>query len=1741
MMRLLVINSSNNLLQRALQARSLRLTVVKGTAALLMVVAVLTSASLAAPQYASATGNPFPLSGPEFSGAADGPTSPVEVGQSFSIYFRVMNITSLADHGGISVSFPKFTQLGAGSDYYSSSQGSVNTRFYATGDSNVSYYERGDLLWNSRNEQKPAKHLLVEADDASWPTTAYRVLELEVTPKQAGTFKIYYRFWICGDGYSDCTRKPTGRDVYGLDQQGWAAGALIIQVEEPRPENRAPSVSAVSPLASLILRAGDRQGFTARATDPDDNISQVRWLVNGREMSDESLSLTGSVDRTYFHTFPSGGSYQIEAVFTDTEGASDSTYWDVVVIEPPVVRSLGCSATRVQVGETVSCNPNLGGGSPTRYLWGSIGGTPWSGTERNYATHWDSPGQKQIVFEVCNDDGCDTQGHTVVVEPPTDPAPRINRLGCSATRVQVGETVSCNPNLDGGSPTRYLWGSIGGTPWSGTERNYATHWDSPGQKQIVFEVCNDDGCDTQGHTVVVEPPTDPAPRINRLGCSATRVQVGETVSCNPNLGGGSPTRYLWGSIGGTPWSGTERNYATHWDSPGQKQIVFEVCNDDGCDTQGHTVVVEPPTDPAPRINRLGCSATRVQVGETVSCNPNLGGGSPTRYLWGSIGGTPWSGTERNYATHWDSPGQKQIVFEVCNDDGCDTQGHTVVVEPPTDPAPRINRLGCSATRVQVGETVSCNPNLGGGSPTRYLWRSIGGTPWWGTERNYATHWDSPGQKQIAFEVCNDGGCYTRGHKVVVEPPTDPAPRINRLGCSATRVQVGETVSCNPNLGGGSPTRYLWGSIGGTPWSGTERNYATHWDSPGQKQIAFEVCNDDGCDTRGHTVVVEPPTDPVPRIDLLGCSSASVKVGETVSCRPVLTGGSPTRYQWRSIGGSPSSGNRPTFTTSWGSPGQKQIALEVCNDGGCDAIQSLVVVDSDPPATLRFNATGAIIPGSSIDVISSGFRLYSMLDYLKIGSRTVPLQLRHATDGNGAFQVTIVVPNLPPGTYDLVAEVDGKVASTTIRIESPPPPNRSPTVSHVLPLQSLRLDAGSGQVFTAEANDPDENLSTVEWFFNGTPMSKGSLHSTGFASESLIVDALSPGNHYVIATFTDTEGASESVEWRFEVVQPPQVDSLGCSPITVQVEETVRCKPSLSGGDTATYAWEAEGGTLWSGYREDFSTSWGASGKKEIGLKVCNDRGVCDQEVQAITVEPPTPPPQVDSLGCSPTTVQVEETVRCKPSLNGGDTATYAWEAEGGTLWSGYREDFSTSWGASGKKEIGLKVCNDRGVCDQEVQAITVEPPTPPPQVDSLGCSPTTVQVEETVRCKPSLSGGDTATYAWEAEGGTLWSGYREDFSTSWGASGKKEIGLKVCNDRGVCDQEVQAITVEPPTPPPQVDSLGCSPTTVQVEETVRCKPSLSGGDTATYAWEAEGGTLWSGYREDFSTSWGASGKKEIGLKVCNDRGVCDQEVQAITVEPPTPPPQVDSQGVQAITVEPPTSPPQVDSQGVQAITVEPPTSPPQVDSQGVQAITAVPPTSPPQVDSQGVQAITAVPPTSPPQVDSMGCSPITVQVEETVRCKPSLSGGDTATYTWEAEGGTPQSGNREIFSTKWSSSGQKHIMFEMCNSVGYCSFETQRITVEDLIYVGDQNTNRENNGSCSFPSASADGGDLALWGLMGLPLAGLMVRQLLAWPMLFRSAGALVSSWRYLSATLIIGWGRAIVRLRNLLNKSAAM
>ena len=1097
---------------------------------------VLMVAGLGPTKDALGSGNLAPVGGPNFRWSAQASSTTIELGESFDLSFLVHNVSYDSDHGGMSVSFPDLTRSGARSTSYSSSQGTVRTVDYTTGRSNVSYFDRGDQIWNSRDQQQSAEHLLVESDDPSWPTTADRILRLEVTPKQAGRFRVYYRFWVCGDDYSDCSRAPTGRDIYGLDQQGWAAGAFNIQVEE---SNSPPSVSAVSPLQSLRIDVGDSVTFRARATDEDDNISRVDWYVNRSRESGQSLSQTGRIERSYTHRFSSGGTHRIEVEFTDTEGESDSVVWDLYAIEPPSVDSLGCNDSRVQVGETVRCSPRLSGGSPTSYLWGSIGGNPWSGTNRSYSTSWDSPGQKRIVFEACNNDGCDSGEHNVVVDPrPLNP-PRIDRLGCDDSRVEVGETVSCSPRVSGGSPTSYLWGSIGGDPWSGTSRSFSTSWDTPGQKRIVFEACNNDGCDSGEHNVVVDPrPLNP-PRIDRLGCDDSQVQVGETVSCSPRLSGGNPTRYLWGSIDGDPWSGTNRSFSTRWNSPGQKRIVFEACNNYGCNIGEHWVdVIARPARP-PVVNSLGCSDSRVEVGETVSCGPSLSGGNPTSFLWGSIDGNPWNGTSRSFSTRWNSPGQKKIVFEACNNDGCDSGEHNVEV---------VQRAA--------------------------------------------------------------------------RPPV-----VSGLGCSDTRVNVGETVRCSPNIGGGTPTRYLWGSREGSPWSGTSRAFSTHWDSPGRKQIVFEACNNDGCDTSEHWVEVEQRADPLPIINTLSCNSSNVATGETVSCSALLGGGSPSRYQWNARGGSPSSGSSLSFSTHWDSQGTKQISLEVCNDGGCATSQLSVSVDREISASLSVTPSRPVYAGESIQVSGSGFRYFSTIGSVRIGGRAVVLHGISATDGAGRFTTRVTVPALPQGKHDLVVDVKGQVARASIQIETEPQPKRPPRVSAVSPSASLQLEVGSTQQFTAEATDPDNDLIKVEWFINGAMEDSEPIRVSGTARKSWSYRVPSSGNYRVTAKFTDAADLNDSVEWRFEGMTTaqlyppaPRIEDIGCSPTTVSVGESVTCSPEVSGGDGSRYEWIAVGGVSRSGSQRTFSTSWSSAGRKEIEFETCNRLGSCDRSGETITVE-----------------------------------------------------------------------------------------------------------------------------------------------------------------------------------------------------------------------------------------------------------------------------------------------------------------------------------------------------------------------------------------------------------------------------------------------------------------------------------------------------------------------------------------
>ena len=255
----------------------------------------------------------------------------IYVNEPVTVRFSMRRLSGSSGNGGITVSFPDLDQANSlqSSSSFDSAHGSVSTSSYTNGSSRVHYFPKGYSPINLANGGTgTAQYLIVETDDTDWPATNsqqdYRTLELRVTPKREGTFRVYYRFWLCRSGYDDCGRSPSSNRV---DQQGWSVGVYNVTVR-----NRAPSAARVSPSsASIFLTTGDSQTFSARATDADANISEWDWFLNGASQNGQSLALTGDITRTFSNTFSNAGTYTVEARFTDLDGASDSATWTVVV------------------------------------------------------------------------------------------------------------------------------------------------------------------------------------------------------------------------------------------------------------------------------------------------------------------------------------------------------------------------------------------------------------------------------------------------------------------------------------------------------------------------------------------------------------------------------------------------------------------------------------------------------------------------------------------------------------------------------------------------------------------------------------------------------------------------------------------------------------------------------------------------------------------------------------------------------------------------------------------------------------------------------------------------------------------------------------------------------------------------------------------------------------------------------------------------------------------------------------------------------------------------------------------------------------------------------------------------------------------------------------------------------------------------------------------------------------------
>ena len=485
----------------------------------------------------------------------------------------------------------------------------------------------------------------------------------------------------------------------------------------------------------------------------------------------------------------------------------------------------------------------------------------------------------------------------------------------------------------------------------------------------------------------------------------------------------------------------------------------------------------------------------------------------------------------------------------------------------------------------------------------------------------------------------------------------------------------------------------------------------------------------------------------------------------------------------------------------------------------------------------------------------------------------------------------------------------------------------------------------------------------------------------------------------------------------EQPQAPAIDSISCSPLSPTVDEAVTCTAALSGGDPDTWAWS---GGASGGDTSTYNTSFSSSGGKTVSLTVTNSAG-SDTETITLTVEQPLQAPAIDSIRCSPSQPVVDENVTCAATLSGGDPDTYAWQTANG---SGSAAEHSTSFGKAGEYAISLTVANAAGD-DSESITLTVSDELQAPVIDSISC-PSSAAVNESVTCTASNSGGAIESYSWsDSDGG---SGSGASYSTSFSSAGAKTVSLTATNSAG-SDSDSTGVTV---TGAPQIN-ISC-PSAADVNESVACTVSNSGGAIDSYAWsDSDGG---SGSGSSYSTSFSASGAKTVSLTARNAAG-SDSDSTTVTVAEEIEPPEINISCPSSAAVYQPNVTCTVsnsggaiesyawsDSDGGSGSSSSYSTS---FTTAGAKTISLT------ARNTAGSDNASATVEVREPPLISVSC-PSSAVVNESITCTVSNSGGPIDTYAWSDNGGG--SGSGSSYSTSFSTTGVKTILLFVRSSAG---------------------------------------------------------------------------------------------------------
>ena len=346
-----------------------------------------------------------------------------------------------------------------------------------------------------------------------------------------------------------------------------------------------------------------------------------------------------------------------------------------------------------------------------------------------------------------------------------------------------------------------------------------------------------------------------------------------------------------------------------------------------------------------------------------------------------------------------------------------------------------------------------------------------------------------------------------------------------------------------------------------------------------------------------------------RISWISCAPARPLPGATVSCRPSITGGggADNSYAWQADGGSPSTGSTRTFQTSWDSMGPKSVAVEACSAGDCASSQRTVTVADPNPSIIWDNAEppAEIALGDSIDL---------WFEIIKLSVSGVPggisvsfpnLTQRSSTGSPLPYESgmgTVETISFPGGSSGVTYHESGSSPGIQNADGTQGTP-RHLTVTAETSSWPRSFSFPTGRTLRLRATPRETGVFRILYrFWLCTDDEQNCVHRPMQDGEN--------------TPATDQQGWA-AFELAVNVLAPPVIDSISCTPAPAQASDTVDCSPVLSGSAPSTYAWNAgnalAGGSPHEGTGAAFSTTWDYPGRHRVGLEACNVAGCATAE------------------------------------------------------------------------------------------------------------------------------------------------------------------------------------------------------------------------------------------------------------------------------------------------------------------------------------------------------------------------------------------------------------------------------------------------------------------------------------------------------------------------------------------------